>query len=213
MKKFTMKKFAIAIALAGFSLSAMGGPFGLREGMSMDELKKHGNFEPAPTMPFVFTTKKLANGHVDFDNYLMIVTPKQGLCRIIASSKAIFISNEDALEIKALFLEFSDALIAKYGPPAFNYSHQIMITGAGKNFLPWLEGIFKGERVRQMEWKSTMSGGTKSTKPDPASDSIRNIIIRVEASSESEGYIHIIYDFRNLTECSQFMKDAKNKNL
>ena len=83
-----MKKAFVAIALFA-AISAVAGPLGLSKGMTLEEIKRHGNFTLIPGETLVYSSPTLTNGHPDFEKYEAILTPQHGLCKIIAIGKDV----------------------------------------------------------------------------------------------------------------------------
>ncbi len=83
-----MSKFLL-IALTFIYTNALSAPFGLNEGMSLNEINKMGKFSADQSSPYIYISKELKNGNSDFEKYTVIVTPQQGLCKVIATGKTI----------------------------------------------------------------------------------------------------------------------------
>ena len=105
-------KFWIALLVSVSTTSTMAGPLGLDMGMPYDSLNK--SMKLKQVKPFLYSTPSLPKGHSDFDDYRLLITPKHGLCKVIAWSKAIQTSvYGEGLRDK--FEKIESAISQKYG--------------------------------------------------------------------------------------------------
>ena len=108
------------VALLPSSLLAQkddaGGPFGLRMGMSAAELRKVVDLkvvEPEQR-PLVLQTERLPRHHDAFEGYLLIVSEKVGLCKIVGLGETIAVKPEGK-ELRSAFEDLEKAIERKYG--------------------------------------------------------------------------------------------------
>lgn len=196
-----MKKLLIAATFFA-TATVIAGPLGLSKGMTLQELKKQGTFAPS-NEPFIYTAKKIANGHPDFESYTVIVTPEQGLCKMQALSKDIETSSFGT-ELESKYQTLTNALSEKYGTPTKNYDF-LRAGSIWKDSQDWMMGLLKKERTLTAFWIN--EGNTNFP------DSIKSIKVETVALSGSKGYIILGYEFDNLSECMATLKAKQNSNL
>jgi len=197
-----MTKILVTVILVVASFSAVAGPFGLSKGMTLEEVKKYGAFVSGDS-PFTYTAKTLSNGHPDFEAYSIILTPQQGLCKILAAGKDVKTSSFGS-ELKEKHNDLVKALSNKYGSPGNNFD----FLRAGSNWKDpqdWMMALLKKERTLASYW----SPPERTNLPD----SVLSIQLEAAASSGSTGYIRLGYEFDNLDACLAVLKEKKNSNL
>lgn len=196
-----MRKTIVAATFFA-AFSAIAGPFGLNKGMTLEELKKHGNFTPAG-QPFVYTSKTLTNGHPDFEVYTVVLTPEHGLCKIQAVGSNIDSSSYGS-ELESKFKDLTSAMAGKYGSQGRNFD--FLRSGSIWNEpKDWMMGLLKKERTLTTFWSPPESQNLP--------DSLATIVVEAIALSGSKGYIKLGYDFDNISGCLETLKAKKNSNL
>lgn len=196
-----MRKVIVAAACS-IAFGAVAGPLGLNKGMTLAELNKQGSFAPA-NQPFMYRAKTLANGHPDFEDYTIVLTPEHGLCKIVASGKNID-SSPYGTELEGKFKELVSALTGKYGAPGKNF------IGLGSGSIwnqpkDWMMGLLKKERSVAAFW---IPPGNAHLP-----DSLQSIGVEAVALSGSTGYIRLAYEFDNADECMKTLKAKRNSSL
>ncbi len=196
-----MRKIIFAAALCAV-FGAIAGPLGLNKGMTLTALKKKGSFTP-DSQQFFYTAKTLTNGHPGFDHYTVILTPENGLCKIIAFGKD-FETSAYGTELKERFKGIIIAISGKYGEP-----------GANSDFLrhgsiwdeprDWMKGLLKKERVLEAFW-----GSPKNLNMP---DSIQSIHVEGSALLKDAGIIMLTYEFDNMDECIKTVNTKRNSSL
>jgi hypothetical protein len=197
-----MKNIIISILISIFIFSnSIAGPFGLRKGMTIDELKKQGSFTKT-SEKYVYKLKSLAKGHPDFEMYTVLLTPNQGLCYVTAIGKDFAVSGDGA-EMKRKNEELVHALEGKYGAPYM--SDDSLKSGSIWNKPnEWMIGLYRKERNLSTYWISS-----EVILPD----SLKTIILATRASSSGVGFFVIRYDFDNEVDCEEAEKSKRNSNL
>lgn len=72
----------LAAALALLAPLAHAGPFGLEQGMRLEQLKQVAGLKDEGE--FLYSTTRLPRTHPDFTDFRLLVTPEQGLCKLTA---------------------------------------------------------------------------------------------------------------------------------
>ncbi len=68
-----------------YSFQVLAGPFGLEQGMSLEQMNKITKIEETDD-EFIYGTKTLPQGSNEIDIYRFVITPTEGLCRIFVST-------------------------------------------------------------------------------------------------------------------------------
>ncbi len=221
-----MIKKLVVVAAFGLMSQAFAGPFGLSQGLALEEVVKLGQFVPGEG-PYTYVAKTVTNGHTDFDSYTILLTPKQGLCSVVAVSKDMF-SNAFGHQLKRKFYELTSVLSQKYGYPqvSFDFSRTFDFS---KNFGFWnLDGLW----IEDNTWMDSLLGKTRTLNatweegnrtnvsdesvPTPnvlLPDSLVRIRLNALARSASRGYMRLEYRFSNYEACVEAVNLNKNSNL
>ena len=220
-----MKKLAV-VAAFGLMSQAFAGPFGLSQGLSLEDVAKLGQFVPGEGI-YTYAAKTVTNGQPDFDTYSILLTPKQGLCSVVAVSKDIY-SNALGHQLKRKFYELTSALSHKYGYP--QYSFDLSRTfDFSKNYgfwnldgmwiedNAWMDGLLNRSRTLDATWEETNRiTVSEESIPTPnliLPDSLVRIRLNALARSASRGYMRLEYRFSNYAACVAAVDLKKNSNL
>ncbi len=192
-------KFWVALFLSISATSAVAGPFGLDMGMPYDVLSK--SMKLKQVKPFLYSTPSLPKGHSDFDDYRLLVTPKHGLCKVIAWSKSISTSvYGEGLSDK--FEKIESAISQKYGQgKKFDFLRSGSIWNEQRD---WMMGLRKNERTLAEFWTDESS---------ELPDNIHVIALKAHAAGTEAGLIELGYEFKNSNECIDWIKSQENSSL
>lgn len=195
-----MKRFAISVLFVFATSVSVASQFGLEQGASLEQLR--GLITLKEVTPFVYSTSKVPNGHVAFDDYRLLVTPKQGLCKIVAWTPSIS-SSAYGDGIKTKFSTLFDALTSKYGnSKKFDFLRSGSIWDEPRD---WMMGLAKGDRTLNAYWDAE----EKSALPED----IQSITLQAAAVSSDIGIVSLTYEFKNFGDCSAWIKEQQNSSL
>jgi hypothetical protein len=196
-----MKFYKLALLYVFLSSSAIAGPLGVDKGMSLEDLKKIGDFAPTEN-PNLYRAKSIKQGHPDVEFYFATLTPSQGLCKISAATKDIQ-SSSYGNELKEKFIEIKEALAQKYGSPDkdFDFLRSGSIWNESKD---WMMGLYKKERYLTSFWTAPQN---------KLPNSIAAIKVEAIALGSSKGYVSFGYEFDNFDQCLSEKKAKSNANL
>lgn len=190
-----MKKILFTLALLTTSAFA-DAPFGLKVGMSLaDVIKVSG--QPEKLGDNFYSFKKVPIPYAGFADYLMVITPQNGLCKVIGFGKPIATSAYgDA--IRDEFSSTKESLISKYGKPEgdFNFLRSGSIW---KDSNEWTMSLLKEERILAVAWGPLETNGVK------------NIMLKAKAKNLNSGYITLAYELSNSDACysEKTIKDSR----
>lgn len=195
----------IRLAIAGFVAgilacsTAFAGPFGLSAGMTLNEVKKQGTLTEISR--HYYEMKNLKNGNPAFEAYMLVITPNQGLCKIVAIGKDVSTSVYGD-DLRSTFNALGSALSKKYGTPGddFDFLRKGSIWDDDRD---WMMSLVKKERYLTKMWTD------KKTLPD----SLVGVALSVNANTTSEGWLDVTYEFSNIDACTEERKAQVNANL
>ncbi len=182
-----MKKALLILVLAFLSISIFAAPFGLKKGMSINEItavcdgttpKYAGN-----NCYYISPAKK----HPLFQTYIAFVDSEKGLYCIQARSRNIE-TNDYGTETKNAFAEIKDRVSKTYGNPKM--IDKIEPNAVFKEEYYWLRALEDGARTYAAIWQSNSKNQLK--------DDLSCIIIYASGISYKKiGWITLQYDFSN----------------
>ena len=195
----TLLRSLVLFALSCTIFSSYAGPFGLEQGMSLEQLKKNAQIQEVTK--FNQYTKSLPMGSKEMDGYIFLSAPNIGLCKVTALSKPIT-SNPNGSELKIEFNSYAKILTEKYGAPStkhdFLHSNSIW-----KDPKYWMRSLNQNERELVHYWTTT------ANRPLP--DSLQGIALGAEAASTSSGSLTIQYEYKNMTKCLEAMENSERQ--
>lgn len=220
-----MKKMALA-AMISLASQAFAGPFGFSQGMSIEDANKLGQFAPGER-EYTYVAKEVTSGHADFQTYSILLTPKQGVCSVVAVGKDMY-TNAYGHQLKNKFRELTSALAEKYGYPqvsfdvsrTFDFSKNFdfwNLDGMWIEDTAWMDGLLNKTRTVSATWEEfnqiNVSSESIITPNLSLPDSLSLIRLNALARSANRGYMRIEYRFSNYGACVEAVNSKKNSNL
>ena len=203
-----LMQYLLICLLSMFSLQVLAGPFGLEQGMSLEQIKKIAKLGKVDK--FHYFAKTLPKGSNEIKLYMLKITPTEGLCKIVAVTQDVP-TNPNGEELRDEFDSYVKILSEKYGRvPASNKRDFLHAGSIWKDSKYWMRSLGDSERTLQYFWDTE-----KSKLPD----SISFIILKalVGAKEISPGFLHIVYEFNNIDKCLKTVesdsKNTKKENL
>lgn len=168
------------------STHATAGPFGLEQGMSLEQLD--ANTESVAAGKYIL--KSVPNPNPAFEQYIVQLGPQTGLCWIKAISKDIE-TNPYGYQLKSNFARLRDVVEAVYG------DHLIidrLIYGSKYDQpVEWMQGLINEERLLAAFWDR----GNGSSLPKH----LTSIDLVASPVSAYKGFVAIEYSFSNEATC------------
>lgn len=194
-----MKKIAAIMAAISIPLSVAAGPLGLDMGTPLDTLQAKVKLKTEG--PNYYSTPSLPDGHPDFNDYRLVITPKHGLCKFSAWTPGISTSVYGN-ELLSSFDRLYSALTAKYGSAKrFDFLRSGSIW---KDDRDWMMALLKKERSLVAYW---------TEKELQLPDNISAIKLEAYANNTSTGMIALGYEFKNASDCIDWIRAAKDSKL
>jgi len=181
-------KVSAIIILGLFVQSAIAGPFGLEMGMSIKKIDPKAK-EVSPGM---YTTSKVPKPHSAFENYVVQVGKKNGLCWIKAIGKDISTSSY-GIELKSAFSSMSEKLSKTYGK---NETTDLLMPGSiWKEPNEFIMAMIKKERFLMAIWDKEKGSKLKGN--------LKQIGLIAKPGGRSKGYLSLEYSFLNSEACDK----------
>jgi hypothetical protein len=205
------RRVATSLGLSGLALlpspvlaqkSDASGPFGLRMGMSAAELRQVADLKISEPdqRPLVLQTDRLPKHHDAFEGYLLIVSEKVGLCKIVGLGETISVKPEGK-ELRSAFEDLEQAIERKYGKHLTR--DELEANSKLNDKKQWMQSLHGKERSLAAFWDAE----ERST----LSDDLAAIVLDARALSETEGYLRLSYSFSNWERCEAEGKQARRK--
>lgn len=183
-----MKKYIIFTLLLGFPFGLFASPFGLKMGMTLDEITEACNGKrPAHNENDSYLIEPAKN-HPLFKYYVVFVDENIGLYYIKALTDEMH-TNNYGTELKAAFNSITDRVSKGYGNPEI--TDEIAKDSIWKDDGDWLNALRDGARTLCAVW---------GTKKPINKDNIQYIGISAKYSSFQKGVILIEYQFENYSQ-------------
>jgi hypothetical protein len=164
------------------------GPFGLEMGIKREDFE--GSLEEL--RPYWFKTPAVPKMHSSFEDYVLQITPVQGLSFIKAIGKTIS-TNPYGIELRSAFENLRGKLENIYG--VSEKKDYLMYDSIWNEPRDWMHSILSKERGLSAKWERTKGRNLQND--------LELIYLFVAAWSTSEGYIGLEYVFTNKTASDQ----------
>lgn len=190
-----MKRLFIILIFAFLSISIYASPFGLKMGMTLNEIRDACNGANPKYIEndcyYVFPAKK----HPLFNEYIAFVDSEKGLYCLKAISDDIS-TNKYGTELQNAFSEIKDRVSKTYGNSRI--IDEIDPNTIWNEAADWLQALNDGARKYAAVWES-----------NNLNDNLDNVSIYVTAKSLLKiGWIILEYDFNNMKSVQDSQDDV-----
>lgn len=180
-----MRKPCVLLLLFGVALGCVGqtGPFGFQKGMTRSEIV--ALVGPKAVDPRVkgeaMRLNKAPEPNAAFQEYLLAISPTDGLVRVVALGKLIS-TGDDGRELRAAYADLVSDLTEKFGPPATNTDE---CDRGGALCRPdfWMAALFGKQRRLETTWFQEVP--TQAMRQA----GVHMITVTAQPASISSGYI------------------------
>lgn len=181
------------------SSKSYDGPFGLKEGLTLDEVRAITSLT-AGDAPGLYSTDSVPAPHVAFENYVLGFSDKSGLCTITAIGKDIT-AGSYGTEVITAFDDLEAALKKKYGTDKrYDFASSVLDE---PQF--WMMALSQKDRTLSAIWDKE----SKATLPA----SLSAIGLTARGTDIRTAYINLRYEFANVGDCEAETKQQQNKGL
>lgn len=194
-----MKEIVAAFALATAAISSHAGPFGLNFGESYAKLSKLGLIRDRATQ--WYAVRSVSSPHRDFDEYRVLISPKFGLCKIVAFANKIQ-SDVYGTRLREKYESLEEALSKKYGEGK-KYD-RLKVGSIWNEPRDFMMGLAKDERILSTFWTGVDSA---------THDGVTSVSLKADATSSSIGFIALSYESKDIHECLEAAKEESNSSL
>ena len=184
-----MKKKFLALIFGIISTLIYAAPFGLKMGMTIDEIAEQCEEEPSFVKDDIYLIKPIKK-HPLFSYYAVYVSEKTGLYQIRAISDSV-ICNNYGTEIQNAFNSIKDRIAKTYGKPRI--INKVDPTSIWKDDKYWFQALKEGARQLSAIWgeKTELADNLISVALDCVAD---NDIYHYE-----DAHLVLYYYFTNST--------------
>ena len=181
-----LKKAILATTTMILSCGVTAAPFGLEQGMTLDEL----NVTPSPFAAGKYVLTDVPKPNPAFDQYIVQIGPQTGLCWIKAISKDV-VTNPYGYQLKTSFDKMEGIVERIYGD---HLTIDRLVHGSRWDSpFEWMAGLLHEERLLAAFWDR----GNGSNLPSE----LVSIDLVASPVDIDKGYIAIEYSFTNEATC------------
>ena len=199
---------------------ARPGPFGLAMGMSKDEIETAIGVPLQPNRlgaPFHFNTPLVPRPFDGAEDYLLLVLPEAGLCRISMSGENVS-TDGYGLELRAAYRRLRDLVAGVYG----EYGEVDFLFDGSIWDEPeyWMRSLERDERRLSARWSAPGCCGPSSGPPPPPGgtaggptmrNNVGQVVISAHALSGDTGFLTLSYWFENDDACTAELDQAAHQ--
>ncbi|MDN5434658.1 MAG: hypothetical protein L0G10_13515 [Acinetobacter sp.] len=193
-----MKRLLLIGTLLFSGLANAEAPFGLKTGMSLAEVIKVSGVAEVLDKNY-YSFKNVPKPYKAFKDYLMLITPQNGLCKVLGWGKPIT-TNVYGDGIKDEFASLKESLTEKYGTPVGDYNF-LRSGSIWKEPNDWTMGLYKEERTLVAAWEPNEENGVK------------NIMLKARANGPNSGQVTLSYELSNSPSCFKEKGDKDTSGL
>ncbi len=195
-----MKKIILTvITFTLLSLAIFSAPFGLKMGMSLEEIRKQCEEEPVFAKDDIYIIKPIKK-HPLFEYYAVYINANVGLYQIRAISESVF-CNKYGTEIQNSFNSVKDRIAKTYGTPKINDKVDSRISSYMQEDEQWFQTLKDGSRVLSAVWNEKTE----------LSDNLTAVVLECLPDSDtfinSKAHLLLCYYFNN----GQSVEDEQDK--
>ena len=183
-----MKKLFLALIFGLLSTFIYAAPFGLKMGMTIEEIAAQCEEEPSFVKDDIYLVKPVKS-HPLFEYYAVYISEKTGLYQIRAISAPIT-SNRFGTELKNAFTNVKDRIAKVYGKPKINDKYNNTADSYYQEDEYWFYALREGSRELSAVWGYNSS----------LADNLDTVALECSVTSgfyEGSGQLILYYYFTN----------------
>ena len=150
-----MKKIFLTLIFGIISSFLYAAPFGLKMGMTLDEIAEQCEEEPEYVKDDIYMILPIKK-HPVFEHYAVYVSEKTGLYQIRAISAPIS-TNKYGTELQNAFNNVKDRIEKTYGKPKINNKVDSNINSSYQKDEYWFYTLHEGSRELSAVWGNNLS--------------------------------------------------------
>lgn len=192
----------LAIMAQATSAAGQAGPFGIRMGMTAQELTQLGA-KVSTNGNGAYTLESVPQPHPDFEFFLVNASPAQGACRILAMSKTVQ-SSSHGIEVKQEFMRLVAAIESRYGKA--QVEDKLLPNSIWDEPNDWMMGLRQKERVLRAVWAK--EGGLVG--PD---NGVAVIALEPFGADTDSSAFALTYELANFGACRDELLKQQNSSF
>jgi hypothetical protein len=180
------------------------GPFGFEKGMTREQIIQmvgRGAIDPDPQdLPHGRLTLTTApKPHSSFDKYVLYISPKGGLLKVLAIGKDIS-TDAYGLELQQAYASIVEGVSKKYGPPtnSFDYHKGDLFKDADQ----WMMALYDKDRTLESFWDIT--------RPI---NNVTEIKVEAKATGRDTGFVNYVVEFVGWDQYVDERKASQDKSF
>lgn len=199
-----MKRIMLCVVVLLWSAVAIcqtyNGPFGLKMGLTYQQVKAiDSDIEAVESVGHAYVIEDVPKPHSRFESYILFISPKTGLCKIVAIGKNVS-TNGSGYALRTEYQSVRDAIINKYGQ---NKEYDFLSNGSIWNEpRDFMMALVKEDRYLLSTWLGEDG--------DLFYDNISAILLEARAQDSSTGYLRLGYEFENFSSFSDECKSIED---
>ena len=186
-----MKKFILVLILILFPVILFASPFGLKKGMTLEEIAEQCETEPEFVKDDIYSITPIKK-HPLFTTYYVCINEKIGLYKIQAITNSIS-TNKYGTELKEAFNDIKDRIAKTYNKPIVTDRLIKTVNSYYQKEEKWFYTLQEGSRELSATW-----GTSEELKDDL--DIIKLYCIASGGLYEGSSRIYLTYTFNNTSE-------------
>ena len=193
-----MKKLFFALIFGLISTFIYAAPFGLKMGMTIEEIAEQCEEEPSFVKDDIYLIKPIKK-HPLFSYYAVYVSEKTGLYQIRAISDSVTCNNYGT-EIQNSFNSIKDRIAKTYGKPRI--INKVDPTSIWKDDKYWFQALKDGARQLSAIW------GEKTELADNLIAVALDCVADKDAFHYEDAHLVLYYYFNNATSVEDEQDDV-----
>lgn len=190
----------LGAVLVGHAFAA--GPFGFEKGMTVEQITRllgPNAPKPVPGTPGAWTATTAPKPHPAFEEYLLIISPKEGLLKVMAVGKTIQTGDSGA-ELQSAYADVVAGVTGKYGQPKDKLEGCNGGTGCDSSQM-WMLSLLEKNRYMMTTWSPS------------AMNNVHTIGVDAVALKLNEGYVNCTFEFDGFHEYVEAQKQKQNDSF
>jgi hypothetical protein len=193
---------ALVTANTVFSQTSMTGPFGFEKGMTAEQIiSRFGKEAVIAQSHDTLHIRTAPKPHPDFDDYILLFSPKYGLVKVATYGKTVQ-TGDDGAELQAAFARTVAAITQKYGKPTITYDACTGNSTQCKNSEFWMMSLKQKNRMLHAFWT-----------PSQSTNHVVNILVEATATGINSGKLHVSFELEGFKSYADELEAEKNKSF
>jgi hypothetical protein len=203
MKSSLLVLFTLLVSLVSLAQDKpAAGPFGFERGMTREQIVqivgKDAVDAKSSTGNMMMVTKA-PKSNPAFENYLLIISPTQGLLKLIAVGTTVH-TGDSGMELKSAYEAVLAGVSQRYGSTEKQLDGCNGGTGCTGNEY-WMLGLYEKNRYLTALWT-----------PNSPGNSVKVVAVEAHAANLNSGWVTVTYEFEGFTQYIDATQSKQNES-